>query len=112
MGHGTALKRAQGGIDRISRKIAAESPLLAGHSGCGAIGTWRITQGIANPRFSSAVIDVMKAHNYRLLLLYRPATDSMDTACKIGKIANDLKIDLITVGVPKTIDNDLGDPEF
>jgi 6-phosphofructokinase 1 len=36
----------------------------------------------------------------------------MDTAHKVAQLAADQGLDLIAVGVPKTIDNDVGDSEF
>jgi 6-phosphofructokinase 1 len=36
----------------------------------------------------------------------------MDTAHKVAKLAHERGLDLIAVGVPKTIDNDVGDSEF
>ena len=36
----------------------------------------------------------------------------MDTADKIARLAHQRGLDLVAVGVPKTIDNDVGDGEF
>ena len=36
----------------------------------------------------------------------------MDTANKVAKLANERGLDLLGIGVPKTIDNDVGDSEF
>src|SRR5690606_7613683 len=38
--------------------------------------------------------------------------DSMDTANKVAALAHECGLDLVGVGVPKTIDNDVGDSEF
>ncbi|HIJ64646.1 MAG TPA: 6-phosphofructokinase, partial [Candidatus Hydrogenedentes bacterium] len=38
--------------------------------------------------------------------------DSMDTASKISALANERGMDLVAVGIPKTIDNDVGDSAF
>jgi 6-phosphofructokinase 1 len=43
---------------------------------------------------------------------YIGGNDSMDTAHKVANLAADRGLDLIAVGVPKTIDNDVGDSEF
>ena len=45
-------------------------------------------------------------------LLYIGGNDSMDTANKIAQLAHQRGLDLVAVGVPKTIDNDVGDSEF
>ena len=36
----------------------------------------------------------------------------MDTAMKVSQLARDRGLDLVAVGIPKTIDNDVGDSEF
>ena len=43
---------------------------------------------------------------------YIGGNDSMDMAWKISLLAKERELELIAVGVPKTIDNDLGDQEF
>jgi len=44
--------------------------------------------------------------------LYNGGNDSMDTANKVSQLAAKRGLDLVAVGVPKTIDNDVGDTEF
>ena len=57
------------------------------------------------------VIEVLRAHQVGYLL-YIGGNDSMDTANKIAQLAQQRGLDLVAVGVPKTIDNDVGDSEF
>jgi 6-phosphofructokinase 1 len=57
------------------------------------------------------VLEVLRAHNIGYFL-YIGGNDSMDTANKVAKLAAERGLDLIAVGVPKTIDNDVGDSEF
>ena len=52
------------------------------------------------------IIDVFKAHNIRYFF-YAGGNDSMDTADKVNKLAADTGYELVCMGVPKTIDNDL-----
>ncbi|MFH1707943.1 MAG: 6-phosphofructokinase [Planctomycetota bacterium] len=52
------------------------------------------------------IVDVFKAHNIRYFF-YNGGNDSMDTALKISQIAGQLGYELIAVGIPKTVDNDL-----
>ncbi len=52
------------------------------------------------------ILEVFKAHNIRYFF-YAGGNDSMDTADKLSKLAAETKYDLIVMGVPKTIDNDL-----
>ena len=57
------------------------------------------------------MIEVLRAHEVGYLL-YIGGNDSMDTANKIAQLAHGQGLDLVAVGVPKTIDNDVGDSEF
>ena len=43
---------------------------------------------------------------------YIGGNDSMDTAAKVSALARRKGVELVVTGVPKTIDNDIGDPEF
>ncbi|MHC4562410.1 MAG: 6-phosphofructokinase [Planctomycetota bacterium] len=52
------------------------------------------------------ILQVFKAHDIRYFF-YIGGNDSMDTAAKLGQLADEIDYDLICVGVPKTIDNDL-----
>ena len=52
------------------------------------------------------ILDVFKAHGVRYFF-YIGGNDSMDTADKLGQLAEEISYDLIVMGVPKTIDNDL-----
>lgn len=52
------------------------------------------------------IIEVFKAHNIRYFF-YAGGNDSMDTADKVNKLAAESGYELVCMGVPKTIDNDL-----
>ena len=52
------------------------------------------------------VLDVFKTHDVHYFF-YAGGNDSMDTADKVNKLAADAKYDLISMGIPKTVDNDL-----
>ncbi len=52
------------------------------------------------------ILEVFKAHNIRYFF-YIGGNDSMDTAAKLGELARRIDYEMIIVGVPKTIDNDL-----
>jgi len=52
------------------------------------------------------ILDVFKAHNIHYFF-YAGGNDSMDTADKVNKLAADTGYELVCIGVPKTIDNDL-----
>ena len=52
------------------------------------------------------IIEVFKAHNIRYFF-YNGGNDSMDTAYKVSLISKELGYEVISIGVPKTVDNDL-----
>ena len=52
------------------------------------------------------VLDVFKAHQIRYFF-YAGGNDSMDTADKINNLAAHRGYELVCIGIPKTIDNDL-----
>ena len=53
------------------------------------------------------IIEVCKAHNIRYFF-YIGGNDSMDTAHRVGVLAAEAGYEMRCMGVPKTIDNDLG----
>jgi 6-phosphofructokinase 1 len=77
----------------------------------GSIGTCRYKLKSHQTEDFERVIEVFKAHNIGYFL-YNGGNDSMDTANKIAQLAQQRGLDLQAVGVPKTIDNDVGDSEF
>jgi 6-phosphofructokinase 1 len=52
------------------------------------------------------ILEVFKAHDIRYFF-YIGGNDSMDTADKLSRLARETGYEMIAVGVPKTIDNDL-----
>jgi len=56
------------------------------------------------------LLQVCKAHNIGYFF-YAGGNDSMDTAYKLNKVAEALNFPLQCIGVPKTIDNDVGDED-
>lgn len=95
----------------LSAQDEKEIALLATTPAAGAIGTCRYKLKEKQTRDFNRVVEVMKAHAVGYFF-YIGGNDSMDTAQKISKIASAHGLDLIAVGVPKTIDNDVGDAEF
>ena len=77
----------------------------------GSIGTCRYKLKKGQDEDFERVIDVLRAHQVGYFL-YIGGNDSMDTANKIAELARQRGLDLVAVGVPKTIDNDVGDSEF
>jgi 6-phosphofructokinase len=52
------------------------------------------------------IIQVFKAHKIRYFF-YNGGNDSMDTAYKISLVSKEMSYEIISIGVPKTVDNDL-----
>lgn len=88
-----------------------EIKLLKSTPASGAIGTCRYKLGREQSDDFERIIDVFKAHDIGYFF-YIGGNDSMDTAAKLSKLAGARGLDLVVVGVPKTIDNDIGDEEF
>ena len=88
-----------------------EISLLRTTPTAGSIGSCRYKLKKDQKADFDRVIEVLKAHDVGYLF-YIGGNDSMDTANKIAKMAHERGLDLIATGVPKTIDNDVGDSEF
>jgi len=95
----------------LSAQDAEEVSLLGVTPAAGAIGTCRYKLRDEYAADFERVIDVFRAHGVGYFL-YNGGNDSMDTAHKIALLAAQRGLDLVAVGVPKTIDNDVGDSEF
>jgi len=52
------------------------------------------------------ILEVFKAHNIRYFF-YIGGNDSMDTASRVGQLAEQSGYEMVAMGIPKTIDNDL-----
>ncbi len=95
----------------LSAQPADEVSLLRFTPAAGSIGTCRYKLKSHQTEDFQRVIDVFRAHEIGYLL-YIGGNDSMDTANKIAQMAQSQGLELVAVGVPKTIDNDVGDSEF
>ncbi len=95
----------------LSSQSPEEVALLRVTPSAGAIGTCRYKLEKDQQEDFERVIEVFKAHDVGFFL-YNGGNDSMDTAAKVAQLAQKRGLDLVAVGVPKTIDNDVGDSEF
>ena len=95
----------------ISAQTEEEIALLRYTPAAGSIGTCRYKLKPKQTEDFARVIEVMKAHNIGYFF-YTGGNDSMDTCHKVSVLAHEKGLDLVAVGVPKTIDNDVGDSEF
>jgi len=95
----------------LSAQDEDEISLLRNTPAAGAIGTCRYKIKSNQKEDFERVVDVLKAQNIGYFL-YNGGNDSMDTANKVAKLAQEKGLDILGLGVPKTIDNDVGDSEF
>ena len=95
----------------LSAQDPQEVALLSTTPAAGAIGTCRYKLQQKYAEDFERVIQVLAAHQVGYFL-YNGGNDSMDTASKIATLAAQRGLDLVAVGIPKTIDNDVGDSEF
>ena len=95
----------------LSAQPAQEIALLSTTPAAGAIGTCRYKLKAHQQEDLERIVAVFKAHDVGYFF-YNGGNDSMDTAHKVAQLSAERGLDLVAVGVPKTIDNDVGDGEF
>jgi 6-phosphofructokinase 1 len=95
----------------MGKQPAEELKRLRNTPAAGAVGTCRYKLKAQQTKDFDRIIDVMIAHDIGYFF-YIGGNDSMDTAGKVSKLARERGLDLVVAGVPKTIDNDIGDDKF
>jgi 6-phosphofructokinase len=95
----------------ISKQDEKEIKLLRNTPASGSIGTCRYKLREEQEEDFQRIVDVLQAHDIGYFF-YIGGNDSMDTAAKVSALAHAEDYDLTVVGVPKTIDNDVGDEAF
>ena len=95
----------------LSVQDEQEIALLRNTPAAGAIGTCRYKMKPHQEEDFERVVEVLRAHGIGIFL-YNGGNDSMDTANKVAQLAADRGLEVVAVGIPKTIDNDVGDSEF
>jgi 6-phosphofructokinase 1 len=95
----------------LSVQKEEEIQLLRTTPAAGSIGTCRYKLKEKQQEDFLRVVEVFRAHNIGYFF-YIGGNDSMDTANKVARLAQEKGLDLVAVGVSKTIDNDVGDSEF
>jgi len=95
----------------ISDEPEEEIRLLSTTPAAGVIGTCRYKLRADQREDFDRILEVFRAHDIGFFF-YIGGNDSMDTAYKVSRLAADRSMELVATGVPKTIDNDIGDPEF
>jgi 6-phosphofructokinase 1 len=95
----------------LSAQPEEELALLRTTPAAGAIGTCRYKIKPEQTEDLERIIEVFRAQEVGFFF-YIGGNDSMDTANRVSELAQQRGLDLVCVGVPKTVDNDLGDQEF
>jgi ATP-dependent phosphofructokinase / diphosphate-dependent phosphofructokinase len=95
----------------LSATPSEEIALLRTSPAAGSIGTCRYKLKPKQEEDFARVVEVIKAHGIGYFF-YIGGNDSQDTAHKVSLLAQQKGLDLIATGIPKTIDNDLGDDQF
>lgn len=95
----------------LSAQCDEEIALLRNTPAAGSVGTCRYKLKDHQEKDFNRVIEVLKAHDVGYFF-YIGGNDSQHTAFKVSELAREHGLELVAVGVPKTIDNDVGDNEF
>jgi ATP-dependent phosphofructokinase / diphosphate-dependent phosphofructokinase len=95
----------------LSSQDQEEISLLRTTPAAGSIGTCRYKLKDSQQLDFNRIMDVFRAHNIGYFF-YIGGNDSQHTAFKVSELAKDTGLELVSTGVPKTIDNDVGDAGF
>jgi len=95
----------------LSSQPADEIALLRNTPAAGSIGTCRYKLKAHQNEDFDRIIEIFKAHNIGYFC-YIGGNDSMDTANKVAQLAHERGLEVVGLGAPKTIDNDVGDSAF
>lgn len=95
----------------LSVQDEQEVALLRITPAAGSIGTCRYKLKDHQEKDFARIMDVFRAHDIGYFF-YIGGNDSQHTAFKVSELARAKGLDVIATGVPKTIDNDVGDSEF
>jgi 6-phosphofructokinase len=95
----------------LSCQSEDEIALLRTTPAAGSIGTCRYKLRNNQQKDFRRILDVFRAHDIGYFF-YIGGNDSQHTALTVSEMARTNGLDLIAVGVPKTIDNDVGDSDF
>jgi len=85
-----------------------ELKLLRNTPCAGFIGTCRYKLKEDQQEDFQRIVDVLRSHDIGYFF-YIGGNVSMETAARVSRLAHEEGYDLVVVGVPKTIDNDVGD---
>lgn len=91
-----------------TRRMSTADVKALAHTPGGAFGSCRVKlKSLEQDREKyERLLEVFKKHDIRYFL-YNGGNDSADTALKVSQLAKASGYDLVCIGVPKTVDNDL-----
>jgi 6-phosphofructokinase 1 len=95
----------------LSAQEEEEIALLRTTPAAGSIGTCRYKLKDHQQKDINRIMEIFKAHDIGYFF-YIGGNDSQHTAYRVSELAQERGLDVIGTGVPKTIDNDVGDSEF
>ncbi len=95
----------------LSVQSEEEIALLRNTPAAGSIGTCRYKLKDHQEKDFERIMEIFRAHDIGYFF-YIGGNDSQHTAFKVAELAKEKGLELIATGVPKTIDNDVGDSEF
>ncbi len=95
----------------LSAQPEEEISLLRTTPAAGSIGTCRYKLKDHQEKDFDRVIEIFKAHDIGYFF-YIGGNDSQHTAFRVSELARERGVEIVATGVPKTIDNDVGDSEF
>ncbi|MEX0985899.1 MAG: diphosphate--fructose-6-phosphate 1-phosphotransferase [Bacteroidales bacterium] len=95
----------------LSEQDQEEVALLRTTPAAGSVGTCRYKLKDHQVKDMARIIDVLRTHDIGYFF-YIGGNDSQHTAFRVSEMARESGLELVAVGVPKTIDNDVGDNAF
>jgi len=95
----------------LSAQPEEEIALLRTTPAAGSVGTCRYKLKDHQEKDMARIVEVLRAHDIGYFF-YIGGNDSQHTAYRVSELAREHGLDVVAVGVPKTIDNDVGDSEF
>ena len=95
----------------LTAQESEEIALLRTTPGAGSIGTCRYKLKDHQEKDFDRLMEVFRAHDVGYFF-YIGGNDSQHTAFRVSELAAERGLELTGTGVPKTIDNDVGDSEF
>ncbi len=95
----------------LSAQCPEEIALLRTTPAAGSVGTCRYKLKEKQTEDFDRIMEIFKAHDIGYFC-YIGGNDSMHTAHTVAELARQRGLDVVGIGGPKTIDNDVGDSEF